>query len=203
VQETIERIVAMEWAMFDRVNNMSGRASCQDDGLTFRRMRESHFEAWDSDSLESYLSDLEEAAAQNRNLLSEKYAYMMEYTAPEEFASIKELLPEIPKEKKLLIRRIAERNMKWHGEFCRQYPSIAGRGRLGGQSGETSDNVSVETYMLGELATYSLMTLKKYDSYLAGLEAEGGNASMMTIENTVKKYGFASLAEAEEKLRAH
>jgi hypothetical protein len=203
VQELIERIVAMEWDMFDKVHNVSGRASCQDDGVTFRRMRVSHFEAWDGETLASYLEDLKEATAQGRNLLSEKYAYMMEYTAPEEFAALKELLPEIPEEKKLLIRRIADRAMKWHGEFSRKYPSIANRGRPGGQAGETADNVSLETYMLGELATYSPRTLQKYDKYMAGLEAEGRNVSVMTLENTVKKYGYASLAEAEEKMKMH
>lgn len=201
MEEIIGRIVAKEWDMFDKVHGVCGRAPCQDDEATFRSMRGSHFEAWDRESLESYLSDLEEAAAAERNLLSEKYAYMMEYTAPEEFAALKELLPDVPEEKRLLIRKIADRTMKWHGEFIRKYPLIASRGRPGGRSEETPDNVSVETYTLGELATYSLRTLQKYDEYLAALEAKGGNASIMTVENTVKKYGYASLADAEEKMR--
>ena len=200
MEEIIGRIVDMEWDMFDKVHGVSGRASCQDDETTFRLMRESHFEAWDRETLESYLADLEEAAGQSRNLLSEKYAYMMEYTAPEEFAAIKKMLPDLPEEKRLLIRRIADRTVKWHGEFSRKYPLVASRGRPGGQSAETPDNVSVETYTLGELATYSLRTLQKYDEYLAALDAKGANAPIMAVENTVKKYGYSSLAEAEEKM---
>ncbi|MDR3348303.1 MAG: DUF4125 family protein [Acidaminococcales bacterium] len=203
MKETIKRIIDMEWDMFDKVHNVSGRAACQDDEVTFRRMRGSHFEAWDSETLKSYLGDLEEAAAENRNLLSEKYAYMMEYTAPEEFAAIKELLPDVPEGKKLLIRKITDRSMKWHSEFAGKYPLLASRGRPGGRDGETPGNVSVETYMLGELATYSPRTLQKYDEYLAGLEAKGRNASIMAIENTVRKYGYASLDDAERKMGAH
>ena len=39
--------------------------------------------------LESYYDDIEQAEAQERNLIMEKYAYMMEETDPVYFLSIK------------------------------------------------------------------------------------------------------------------
>ncbi len=81
----IEKIISIEWTMFDAVENISGRASCQDDYDTFRIMRKSQLEAWNAETLESYLNDLKTAQENGRNLLSEKYAFMMEYTSPDEF----------------------------------------------------------------------------------------------------------------------
>ncbi len=39
--ELINRIIDMEWSMFDQVVNMGGRAPCQDDEWTFYVMRAS------------------------------------------------------------------------------------------------------------------------------------------------------------------
>ena len=78
-RELIENIVDREWSMFDRVRNEGGRASCQNDPATFRIMRTSQFMTWPEDLLRSYLADLEAADRVGRNLLTEKYAFMMEY----------------------------------------------------------------------------------------------------------------------------
>ena len=64
--------------MFQNVRNTGGRAACQDDFETFDVMRKSQFLTWDLPLLESYWQDLQEGKAQGRNLVMEKYAYMME-----------------------------------------------------------------------------------------------------------------------------
>ncbi len=69
---TLDRIVALEWNMFQRVQNEGGRASCQDDYPTFRLMRESQFSVWPEPVLASYLKDLETAVAAGRKLVTEK-----------------------------------------------------------------------------------------------------------------------------------
>ena len=89
----IKEIVQTEWAMFDRVSNAGGRAGCQDDWETFDIMRRSQFVVWDRVSLESYRNDLQQAEKQGRNLLTEKYAYMMQDTCPEEYQKIEKELP--------------------------------------------------------------------------------------------------------------
>ena len=70
----IQEIVAMEWDMFQLVQNQGGRASCQDDWVTFEIMRSSQFRAWDDRTRESYWQDLHDARDTGRNLLMEKYA---------------------------------------------------------------------------------------------------------------------------------
>ncbi|MGX8718498.1 MAG: DUF4125 family protein, partial [Desulfovibrio sp.] len=86
VSELCER----EWVMFDKVNNAGGRASCQQDPAFFRKMRACQFENWNLPLLESYRRDLMRAAEEGRNLLTEKYAWMMSWTHPEEFARIRD-----------------------------------------------------------------------------------------------------------------
>lgn len=80
--DLIDLVIDKEWKMFDRVQNEGGRASCQNDPATFRIMRASQFMTWPEDLLRSYLADLEHAERAGRNLLTEKYAFMMEYTLP-------------------------------------------------------------------------------------------------------------------------
>ena len=79
-EELVEQIILKEWKMFDAVNNVGGRASCQDDYRTFHIMRGSQFSAWNEKTLQSYHNDLEKAGEDGRNLVSEKYGFMMEYT---------------------------------------------------------------------------------------------------------------------------
>ena len=105
-KELIDRIVDKEWKMFDLVRNEGGRASCQNDPATFRIMRSSQFMTWPQDLLQSYLADLEAAERAGRNLLTEKYAFMMESTAPLEFRRIRHMLPAHDKEVLEFIKEI-------------------------------------------------------------------------------------------------
>ena len=89
----IEAVVDIEWIQFQQVHNEGGRASCQDDRETFEIMRKSQFLAWTEEVLESYLQDLRDAWKEGWNLLTEKYARMMESTAPEEYERFREILP--------------------------------------------------------------------------------------------------------------
>ena len=77
-----DRIIEKEFSMFTTVNQGHDRADCQDDKETFTIMRKSQFSAYDILTLESYLQDLLAAEAGHRNLVTEKYAWMMAKTAP-------------------------------------------------------------------------------------------------------------------------
>jgi hypothetical protein len=187
--------------MFDKVNDVSGRADCQDDRETFDIMRRSQFDAWNEDLLLSYLGDLEEALAQGRNILTEKYAYIMEYTTPLEFREIEDMIPPVSAEKRALVRRITDMCLSEYDEVVDAYPLIASRGRPQYRVSEEGGYPSVETYMLGEFSTYSMRTLNKYLEHLLELRDSGVNMSRVILENSMKRYGFASLDDAEARLR--
>lgn len=201
MEDPISKIVAIEWEMFDKVEGASGRAACQDDRETFDIMRRSQFEAWNEETLLCYLADLEAALAQGRNLLTEKYAYIMEYTVPLEFRAIKDMLPPVSDEKRALVRRIADLCLAAYDEIADAYPLLAARGRPRYRAQQTDEYPSAEAYMLGELSTLSPRTLRAYLDHLLRLRASDRNIARMTLENSVRKYGFPSLEVAEAGLR--
>ena len=153
----IEQIVEMEWEMFQNVRNTGGRAACQDDFETFDVMRKSQFLIWDLPLLESYWQDLQEGKAQGRNLVMEKYAYMMESTAPKEYEAIATGLPKISEEKQAMVEQIVAIQVGWREEFAEKYPHLSGQARIIHTSEDTLYDISFETYLRGELKTYSCL----------------------------------------------
>lgn len=196
----IQQIIETEWAMFDKVHNRGGRAACQDDRETFFLMRASQLMAWSADMQESYLADLRDAAHAGRNPLSEKYGYMMERTSPAEFAQIKAYLPPRDPEKDRLIDDICAAHVAWLEALAARYPHLTGRGRPIRREADSIASTSFETYLWGELATYSLETIRRYADYVARLQNEGKNLNEMVLQNTAAQYGYASLDEAEAHL---
>ena len=65
-------------------------------------------------------------------------------------------------------------------------------------SDDTKDSTSFETYLRGELSTYSQRTLDLYDLMVRDYAQAGENITVLTVRNTVLLGGFASLDEAEE-----
>ena len=76
----VEKIIELEWNMFQRVENIGGRASCQEDFETFYIMRRSQYENWTDQMLDVWTNYVLDCGAEGRNLLSEKYARMMQYS---------------------------------------------------------------------------------------------------------------------------
>ena len=76
----INEIIDIEFSMFDKVKGMNGRAPCQNNFKTFYAMRYSQHNAFSEKTLLSYKNDLINAGHEGRNLITEKYAYMMEFT---------------------------------------------------------------------------------------------------------------------------
>ena len=198
-KDLIEKIISREWDFFQKVQNEGGRAGCQDDAETFRIMRESQFLTWDEETLSGYLEDIKAAEKEGRNPLAEKYAYMMRSTAPAAYEKIRSLLPEISAEKERAVSAIAEIHLGWREEFEQRFPLLSGKGRPLRTEEDTPAAVSFETYLKGELYTFSEKTLNQYKRLLCERKAEGRNLCMETMENTVRFYGFRSLKEAEEK----
>jgi hypothetical protein len=200
-EELITKIVAMEWNMFQNVANIGGRAACQNDFDTFSIMRSSQAIAWSEATLASYLEDLAEAQENGRNLLTEKYARMMEFTAPLEYARIQHHLPPLEQETLLLIDRIAQINLAWEEEIKARFPYIRQRGRPASSSDDAPHITSIETYLRGELATYSPRTLALYYQNALEQKASNINGAQIVLAATMQRYGFNSLAAANAAMR--
>lgn len=192
----IAAIIGAEWQMFDKVQNEGGRAACQNDARTFAIMRYSQFAPLPQDVLESYRDDLAAAVREGRNLLAEKYAYMMEYTDPATFdRTLRDHLPAVSAYKQALCARIANRLIRDEQQFAARYPALHAQGRP--TEGAQADDVSVHVYALGELKTYSERTLERYDAWLRAHPEE--NISVSVHRVMVQLYGYDSLEAAEAR----
>lgn len=198
--EKKEALIRAEWEAFQQVQNQGGRASCQDDPDTFFIMRRSQFVFWPEELVDSYAGDLARAKAAGRNLLAEKYAWMMESTAPEEFVRIRHLLPEISEWKEIQIHSIVAMQLTWMEEYRRRYPVLASGNRATYSCEDTPYQTSFETYLRGELHTYSDDTLELYLRFMNGLREQGENLSLKTMEVMVQSYGYRDLEDAESRL---
>jgi hypothetical protein len=199
----IDEITDIEWLMFSSVNNKGGKAACQEDMPTFRIMRTSQLRTWGKETLASYLEDLKTASINGRNLMSEKYARMMETTFPEEYARMKNMLPPVDPVAAEQINKIVAIHVGWKEQFNARYPHLAERGRSLHSLDDVSGLTSLETYMRAELETCSPKTVALY--YAATLERaeRGENEASLNILNQVRQYGFADLNEAEQFFSKH
>lgn len=198
-EDMIDKIIAEEWSQFDKVENEGGRADCQDDYETFHIMRKSQYMTWSKEMLESFYNDLILAKNSGWNLIMEKYARMMQSTNPLEYARLEKNLPVINEDRIRIQEEIIKIQVDWMEEFAKLYPKLAGNMRSIHTSSDTSFNTSYETYLRGELCTYSEKTMLLYASFIIGLLKAGRNLAIETMGNTAKLYGFETLKEAEEK----
>jgi len=198
--DLIANIVQAEWEMFQKVPNVGGPAGCQQDPKTFEIMRSSQAASWSEAALESYLDDLVTAQRHGRNLLTEKYARMMASTAPAEYAALEPLLPVLDPTALHLIDAIVEVVLAWETDLSTKFPHVLQRGRPLHATEDRPGVTSVETYLRGELASYSLRTLKLYLGNVRVQEKEGVNGSELALSQTVKRYGYESLTAAEQRL---
>lgn len=196
----IDELVRLEWEAFDQVDNEGGRADCQDDFNTFTIMRTSQYYNWTEEMLRSYIHDFHVANDRGWNLITEKYGRMMESTAPQRFMEIKDSFPAVCEEKKAIIEEIVKIQVSWMEEFAQRYPKAAGNARSIHTYEDNPFNTSYETYLRGEISTYSDETLDLYGRFIARLCQEGCNLAEMTMYNTAILYGYESLEDLESKL---
>lgn len=198
-EELAETIAKLEFEAFDKVKNEGGRASCQDDWPTFSIMRKSQYLTWDRVMLMQYLYDFHREYSRGHNLIEEKYGRMMESTAPERYAEIRDHFPELTEEKKAIIQQICSMQVGWMEEFAKDYPALADNARSIHSYQDNPFDTSYETYLRGELGTYSDKMLELYGRYIVGYAREGRNPARDIMGNSVRMYGYESIEEAERK----
>lgn len=199
-EELVDAIVMLEWKAFDQVKNEGGRADCQDDFATFQIMRKSQYLTWNEEMLKQYIYDFKMQVKNGWNPVMEKYARMMESTAREQYEELKDNLPVIDEDKKAIMEEIIRIQVSWMEEMAEKYPKVASQARVIHTSEDSAYVTSYETYLRGELGTYSDEMLMQYGRFIATLAKEKKNLAMMTMENSVQMYGYQNLADAEEKM---
>ena len=199
-QELVDKIVKVEWEAFDKVQNEGGRASCQNDWNTFSIMRKSQYMTWPEKLLAMFLEYFTACYEQGRNLITEKYGRMEESTAPEAYAKIKDAFPALSEERIALQEGIIAIQVSWMEEFAAKYPNMAGNARSIHTSEDNYGNTSYETYLRGEISTYSEALIFAYGQFIAKLAQEGKNLAYETMNCTAKLYGYRDVDEAERKL---
>ncbi len=200
-EEKIKNIIALEWEAFDQVENEGGRASCQNNWPTFEIMRKSQYLTWPLPLLESFEGDLLAAKEQGRNLITEKYGRMMESTAPEKYQELKQYFPVLSEERIQIQEAIIRIQVEWMEEFAALYPHLSHMARLIHTQEDEEWDTSYETYLRGEISTYSEDTIQLYGRFIASLSQENKNLAKLIIQNTVWLYGYKSLEEAQEFMK--
>lgn len=199
-EQLIFDIAKTEWELFQNVQNTGGRASCQNDPDTFFKMRMSQWMVYSEETLKSYQRDLENSIKEGRNLIFEKYGFMMETTYPVEFEGIKEHLPKVSPEMEKMIDEMADIHVKWDKEVYEKYPHIRENGRVFRSSEDSVQNgSSSESYLKGEYKTYSRETVELIYKQVKQAVDAGENLLEKIIENEVRFYGYQSLEDAEKK----
>ena len=196
--ELVNAIVEAEWKAFDEVKNEGGRASCQDDWNTFSKMRKSQYMTWSVEMIESFLADMNEAKAKGWNLITEKYGRMEASTAPEEYAKIEKSLPQRDDKTRAIVEEIVKIQVKFMEELAEDYPNVAKSARSIHTYEDSEWNTSYETYLRGELLTYSEQTLALYGKYVVEHVNNEKNLAVEIMNNTAILYGYKSIDDLEK-----
>lgn len=200
--DLVESVIALEWNQFQNTNNEGGRAACQGNWPMFQQMRASQFLTWPDELLASYRLDLQEADRIGRNLVAEKYGRMMQSTYPQEYcANIEPYIPRLSADRMALQERIIAIQVSWARSFREKWPKLGSAMRVLTTDEDTSQATSFETYLRGELSTYSDRTVALYDNLIARFTTENRNLTEETIRNTVEIAGFNDLDDAETAQR--
>lgn len=197
-KELIDEIERIEWGMFSTVNNIGGKASCQNDPEQFSIMRRASYVAWDEELLQSYLDDLHEAQDQGVNLMAEKYARMMQVTMPDSI----EMDP-IPKTLMDLMDEAYAIIMEWESVLYERFPLLKKKARNLNQFGDEGGGISdtaFDTYLFGEMSIYSEKTLRLYVRLLKQQLADDVNGSLLIYDDMAKAQGWASFEQANQAL---
>lgn len=185
-EELVERIVRLEFKAFDEVKNEGGRASCQDDWPTFSVMRKAQYLVWNKEMLVQYYYDFSREYELGHNLITEKYGRMMESTAPLQYKELKLHFPKLSEEKKAIIDQIVALQVGMTEEFGKDNPDIIERARSIHSYEDNYNNTSSETYLRGEISTYSDKMLQLYAAFVVDCVKNGINITEVTIGNIDK-----------------
>ena len=158
------------------------------------------FLTWERPLLTSYAADLDAADHVGRNLVTEKYGRMMASTAPENFTkNIEPYIPRLSEERAARQEQVIAQQVAWAKDFRERYPKLGEAMRALTTTEDTPSATSFETYLRGELGTYSDQTFERYEAMIGERAAASPqrNITEETLLHTVQLGGFDTLEEAE------
>lgn len=197
---SVQELLDLEWRLFDAAPQAGQRSAQFEDREQFIVTRSAQLAAWSPELLESWRQDLQSAQAKGRNPINEKYIYMLEQVDPERYAALKSDIPEASLEKLWLVDWICHTQITWQESLLMKYPCLTQNSRSIHRSADGQESVSYETYLRGELMTYSVYTLRLYARQVEYAQKAGQNLCETMLENTVRLLGFQSLAMAEQDI---
>ena len=103
-------------------------------------------------------------------------------------------------EKKEIVEKIVRINLEWDKEMMQEYPNLRNRGRVltTAEDGIMAGS-SMESYLRGELLSFSMETLALIWQETEAAYEKGESLLKQTIANETLFYGYQSLEEAEQK----
>ena len=192
-EKLIDEILEKEWNYFSNLNNIGGRADCQDNREDFIIMRKAQWLTFNEETLLSYFEDLNS----KNNPLFQKYGQMMKYNSPKEYEKIKNLLEQPSSQKLDLVEKIMEIYIKWEEEFFKAYPIFSSMGRPLHSKQDNDEDTSIETYLRGELLSYSEKTLALYLKYILEMKNKNINLAVKNMDNLASMQGFENSQDVE------
>lgn len=192
-EKLIDEILEKEWNYFSNLNNIGGRADCQDNREDFIIMRKAQWLTFNEETLLSYFEDLNS----KNNPLFQKYGQMMKYNSLKEYEKIKNLLEQPSSQKLDLVEKIMEIYMKWEKEFFKAYPIFSSMGRPLYSKQDDDEDTSIETYLRGELLSYSEKTLALYLKYILEMKNKNINLAVKNMDNLASMQGFVNSQDVE------
>ena len=144
------------------------------------------------------MNDLKEAESKGWNLITEKYARMMASTSPEEYEAIKQYLQPLSNQRLAIQEQLISIQVGWMEVFASKYPKLAGNARVIHSSSDQKDDTSYETYLRGEMSTYSENTFVMYARFIVDCLQNDIDLVEKIMTNTAHLYDFESLEKAEE-----
>ena len=185
-KDLIDRILKIELTMFLTVRTV-GPAICQEHPEEFRRNRMAQFFTWSERTLSSYLDDLKSAEAMGKNLMTLKYARMGNQ------------IPCLNNDP--LIEKIVEIQTAWQKDMAARYPHLMGKARAVESHQDTDLYTSFETYLRGEMETYSGNTLRSLYEDIERYRQDHQNMNQRLYDFLIRDLGYESLDEAEKAAR--
>ena len=172
-EAVLAEIVERELAMFLATNNEGGVSACQTRPDTFRAMRRMAHSAHDDAVLASYLADLQQAEADRRNFMVEKYARMDDRLPP---LSTSPLLDEIADAEEAFLQ-----------DAQRRYPNVI---KSNGQG-------MFRLYLRCELETLSHRTLELYAAQVRRAQQLGRNLVVERHDYLMRMLGKGGIDACE------